>query len=360
MNSMHGLESYLNIWGTSFANASAERPKLPMIFLLLALSLLLGLADYLLGSQISLTVFYAVPVALMAWFVGRRWAYLEALLMAAILVITNYADAGNMPPPWQVYVNDLYRLIFFVFLIEVLTRLKFLQKNLESLAENRARALASEAARNVKLERELLEAREMEQQRIGQELHDGLCQHLTGTALASQALAETLASYKLPETEKARRLVELIEGGIRLARSIAKGLYPIETQSDGLMVALEDFTHETSSLLGIDCRFNCDVPVLIGTPSTAAHLYRIAQEAVSNAVRHGGAREIEISLEESESGIRLAVSDDGMGMPQAPARGRGLGLRTMADRAKSIGGDFFIKKSIMGGAEVVCIAPTGS
>ncbi|HVZ27345.1 MAG TPA: sensor histidine kinase [Rhizomicrobium sp.] len=326
-----------------------------LVVALLATSLVLAGLDYLLGAEISLSVFYAIPVVLMTWFVGRGWAYLQAFMMLLLLVITNYAEEIGTPPSWQTYLNDVYRLVFFVFLIEVLSRLKFLQKNLETLAESRALALAAEAARSLDLERELLEAREMEQQRIGQELHDGLCQHLTGTALASQALAENLETQALPQADTAKRLVELVEGGIRLARGIAKGLYPIETDNDGLMRALEDLTSETSDLLGVQCRFACDNPVLIDTPSTAAHLYRIAQEAVSNAVRHGQATEIEVLLEESDSGIRLAVSDNGKGMPASPPPQRGLGLRTMADRAKSIGADFYIKSAMLGGTEVGCV-----
>jgi signal transduction histidine kinase len=340
-----------------FLSAISKGRKMQLVAALLAASVGLATLDYLLGAQISLSVFYAIPVVTMTWFVGRGWAYFEAFLMAVLLVVTNYAEGHGRLPSWQTYLNDVYRLIFFIFLIEVLTRLKFLQNNLETLAESRALALANEAARRTRLERELMEAREMEQQRIGQELHDGLCQHLTGTALASQALAENLETQHLPQAESAKRLVELVESGIRLARGVAKGLYPIETENDGLMRALEDLSEETSNLLGVQCRFACDNPVLIGAPSTAAHLYRIAQEAVSNAVRHGQATEIEVLLEESDSGIRLAVSDNGKGMPASQPPQRGLGLRTMADRAKSIGGEFYIRSSALGGTEIGCVAP---
>src|ERR1019366_4281108 len=111
------------------------------------------------------------------------------------------------------FFNVANRLVYHVVIITILTQLRHLQDNLEALAQNRAKALAKEAARNVWLEREVLEIGEREHRRIGQDLHDGLCQHLTGTALASQALAERL-STNTPARNDARRLVELIEGGI--------------------------------------------------------------------------------------------------------------------------------------------------
>jgi signal transduction histidine kinase len=123
------------------------------------------------------------------------------------------------------------------------------------------------------------------------------------------------------------------------------------------MQALEIFAVQTSSMFGMNCRFSCPLPVLIEAPITAAHLYRIAQEAVSNAIRHGGASEIEISLDESDSGIRLCIRDNGTGMPALPSGHDGMGLRTMTDRANAIGGRFSIHPGMLGGAEVICIAP---
>jgi signal transduction histidine kinase len=340
-------------------DAMARLPKWQIIAFLFVVSAMLAVADYALGEAFSLVVFFAVPVVAMAWLVGRPWAYAQAFLMAGLLMLATYAMGAmgeHSMRTFAPYVNIANRLIFYVFLIELLTRIKYLQQNLESLAESRARALAQEAARSVRLERELMEAGEREQRRIGQDLHDGLCQHLTGTALASQVLVEKLASSG-PAQAEARRLVELIEDGISLARGIAKGLYPIDTESDGLMQALEEFTANSSDLFGIKCRFSCDTPVLIRTPSTAAHLYRIAQEAVSNAVRHGRATEIEIALEETDTGVRLMVTDNGVGLPDPLPEHDGLGLRTMADRARSIGGQFSIKPGMLGGAEVMCLAP---
>jgi signal transduction histidine kinase len=337
------------------AAALDSRPKSHIILGSVLLAAFLGLTDYLLGAEISLGVFYAVPVVVTAWFVGPRSAFAIGMLSISFWILADYTAGLHYSRPWIPFLNGSYRLAFYVFLITILTRLRHLQSNLQDLAESRARALANGAARNVWLEREVLEVGEREQRRIGQDLHDGLCQHLTGTALASQVLAERLALHSAVRDD-ARRVVELIEGGITLARDIAKGLYPIEMQSDGLIHALENFTTKTSDLFGINCRFKCPLPVLIENPSTAAHLYRIAQEAVSNAIRHGHATEVEVALEESDAGIRLRVSDNGVGMPDTLPSHEGMGLRTMADRAGSIGGQFSIHPGLMA-APKWCASP---
>lgn len=203
----------------------------------------------------------------------------------------------------------------------------------------------------------MLVVSEREQRRIGQDLHDGLCQHLTATALASQVLAEQLAALNLTQAEDARRIVELTEDGIALSRSLAKGLNPVEMQVDGLMQALNDFAETTSDLFKVTCKFECEYPVLINDPAAAVQLYWIAQEAVGNAVKHGIATNISINLEAHEEGGVLHVKDNGRGIPEpAPANG-GMGLRIMAHRAKVIGATFDIRRGHHGGTTVTCAFP---
>ena len=354
---MHILERFWKNRAAPFADALARRPQWEIRFGCIFLTLLVLIVDHAMGRQFTLALFYSIPISVMAWFVGPVSAFILAVFSVLVWEMTDYT-LGRVFTPWVPILNGLFRVALYAFFIAVLVRLKNLQDKLRALAEARALALAQEAARRVRLEREMLEAGEREQRRIGQDLHDGLCQHLTGTALAGQVLVERLPAGGAVQGE-ARKIVELIEGGITLARGIAKGLYPIELQNDGLMLALEDFTTNTSDIFGIHCRFECNLPVLVDNPSTAAHLYRIAQEAVSNAVRHGRATEIEIALEESDSGIRLSVSDNGAGFPDPLPNHDGMGLRTMADRARSIGGQFSIHPGMLGGAEVICVAPAG-
>jgi signal transduction histidine kinase len=322
----------------------------------MAYIVLLGGLDYLTGPAFPLGHFYSMPIYMLAWFVGSRIALQVAVFDMLVWLFADVAAEWRYAHPGVFLLNGAFRFLFYIFMVAVLSRLRNLQQNLEALAEKRARDLASEAARNTRLEREVMEAGEREYRRIGQDLHDGLCQHLTGTALASQVLTE-----RLPENENvradARRLVALIEDGITLARGIAKGLYPIEKDSTGLMNALEHFAENTTQMFGVDCRFECPMPVLIENANTASHLYRIAQEAVSNAIRHGRATRVTVLLEKSDEGVRLRVSDNGAGLPKHLPKHGGMGLRTMADRTSSIGGRLSIHPGLMGGAEVVCSAP---
>ena len=204
------------------------------------------------------------------------------------------------------------------------------------------------------LEKQILEISEREQRRIGQDLHDGLCQHLTGATLAGQVLEEKLEALHLPVAADSSRVVEIIEDGINLSRRLAKGLYPVEIEADGLMLALEEFAATSSELFKVACRFECDSPVLIHDPATAGHLYRIAQEAVGNAIKHGKARNILIRFDVSEESTVLAIKDDGVGLPEPLPENRGLGLRIMAHRSAMIGGKFNVCRDENSGTLVTC------
>ena len=342
----------MNSWIARF-----ERLGRPAIaWLSIGLVLLIGLADYLTGTLISLTVIYVIPIALGTWFVGARLGYFLSLLSSLIWISGDVAAGplfGFTVGAW----NTAIRLAFYAVFVALLAGLNELHRNLELRVRERAADLTKEISERERLERELLVVSEREQRRIGQDIHDGLCQHLTGTALASQVLAEKLAARDLPEAEDARRIVELTEEGIALSRNLAKGLNPVEMQIDGLMQALDDFAETTSDLFKVSCRFDCEYPVLIGDPAAAAQLYWIAQEAVGNAIKHGSATDISINLEAQEDGGLLRVMDNGRGVPEPVPSNGGMGLRIMAHRAKVIGATFAIRRSLSGGTTVTCAFP---
>ena len=318
---------------------------------------LVGYLDYLTGPEIVISVVYAIPISIAALFVGTVPAVGLSILAILVSIGSDLAAGLAVAALYVTVVNGLLRLLLFSFLVFVLSRLRQLQSVLEVRVQERARALKRETAERERLEHEMLEISEREQRRIGRDLHDGLCQHLTGTALASHVLAEKLGARGLSETEAAHRIVDLVEEAISLARGMAKGLHPVELQADGLMRALEEFTSTTAELFGVICRFECPMPVLIHSPATATHLYRIAQEAVGNAIKHGQARSITVALEETEEGIRLSISDDGKGLAKGAADGKGMGLRIMADRAKMIGGRFSVQAHRPRGVELSCLIP---
>ncbi|MDE2181920.1 MAG: sensor histidine kinase [Alphaproteobacteria bacterium] len=331
--------------------AARSRSQIALFCLFLVLTE--GYIDYVTGAWVSLSVIYVIPIAIGAWYVSARFAYGLAALSTAAWIAGDIIE-GMGPNDLVLVWNGFIRLLFYACLIFVLCRLRDLQRELEHRVHERAVALTKEIAERERLERELTEVSERERRRIGQDLHDGLCQHLTGTALVGQVLNHKLALRALPEAAESQKIVDLIEKGINLARGVAKGLYPVESQPDGLMQALDEFAATASDRYGMPCLFECDSPVLVDNPSTATQLYRIAQEAVNNAARHARASRIVIRLESVAQGLMLAILDDGSGIPLPPAGG-GMGLKIMADRAQVIGGKLTIQHRQNGGTEVFCI-----
>ena len=209
----------------------------------------------------------------------------------------------------------------------------------------------------VNLERELLETTERGSRRIAQDLHDGLGQLLAGTAHLAGALQKELAAKSRPEARQMDRISKAINEAIAQARDLSRGLHPVESESNGLMVALESLARRTQSLFRVRCRFTCRRPVLVEDNAAATHLFRIAQEAVSNAIKHAKAGRIEISLTGTPERIQLAVRDDGAGMPARQPKKSGMGLRIMRHRAGMINGTLAIRNEPRGGASVLCTLP---
>lgn len=224
---------------------------------------------------------------------------------------------------------------------------------LEIRVEERTRELArsnselnSEISERRRLEKEIIHVAEDEQKRIGQELHDGLGQHLTGIAFLGKALEQKLASHALPEKFDAAEIVQLVNIAIARTRALARGLFPVELEANGLMAALEQLAANTQTLYGIDCAFLCDEPVLVYDNVVAINLYRIAQEAVLNAVGHGRAKQILIELARADNNTLLKVSDNGIGYdPDTWEKSDGMGLHIMRYRTKMIGSSLNIEKS---------------
>ena len=200
----------------------------------------------------------------------------------------------------------------------------------------------------LELEKEILHATEREQRRIAQDLHDGLGQLLAGTAYLTSALQKKLAAKSLPEAQESGRILEVINEAIAQERSLARGLYPVEPEPNGLMAALESLAGRTKKMFQVRCRFTCPQPVLILDNTLATHLFRIAQEAVTNAIKHGQAGRIELGLTRTPGGINLAIKDNGAGLPARPQKKPGMGLRIMRYRAGTIGGSLAMQKAAGG------------
>lgn len=210
-----------------------------------------------------------------------------------------------------------------------------------------------------RLERHVLEIAEREQERIGRDLHDGVCQEITAACLAVSALENELRQNSRPEAPAAARIAEWLRRASRQSQLVARGLISSGMEDGGLARALREMAANAASLPNIDCRFIESGNVSLDDGNVAVHLYRIAQEALSNALRHGLAKDIRISFGRSREGLTLTVEDDGVGFV-SPASGRqGMGLHTMRYRARAIGGQFHIRNTGAGTAVSCSVAWDG-
>jgi PAS domain S-box-containing protein len=207
------------------------------------------------------------------------------------------------------------------------------------------------------LERAVLEISTREQRRIGQDLHDGLGQHLTGIAFMGKVLQDQLTDASRPEASEAAKIVRLVNDSIKMTRDLARGLLPVVAESRGLMSALDRRAGEISDLFQVACRFVCPYPVLIHDGTLADHLYHLAQEAVNNAIKHGKSSDIVIGLTSLNGRGVLSIQDDGAGFVPASGAHSGLGLRIMQYRARMIGGSLEVESRPGVGTLVRCLFP---
>lgn len=217
----------------------------------------------------------------------------------------------------------------------------------------RDRALRAAQAEHRRLEREILEISERERQSIGADLHDNLGQQLTALELMCTLAKEDAAAY--PElADRLNLMSRMLREAVGQARSLARGLVPVGSEPDALPLGLAELAERTGAIGRLQCSFECPRPVTVADPFVAGHLYRIAQEAVNNAVKHARARSIAIRLEESAGRLEVTVCDDGSGLPAKGGRSRGIGLRVMRHRANVIGAQLAIESRRGEGVTVRC------
>ena len=327
------------------------------VFLSLVIVAIVGVVDCLTGFELNFFAFYLIPVTLAVWLVGRGFGIFVSALCAVVSIagdlIAGARYSSSLVPVW----NTAIALTFFLVVVWILARLRSLHNELEERVRQRTAALNKEIQDRMQLEEEILGISEHEQQRIGHDLHDSLCQHLTGVALAGEVLSEQLAAKSLPEAKAVDQIVEMVEGAIDLTRTLARGLHPFDLKGEGFTDALRELAATITEGFKTPCAFECDTPVEILEPGVATHLYRITQEAVTNAVKHSNATEILVRLEAGTGGLTLTIRDDGVGVPQKIPGG--MGLRTMAHRASVIGATFSVERQPSGGTRVTCQLPVG-
>ena len=208
-----------------------------------------------------------------------------------------------------------------------------------------------------RLEKEILNVSEQERRRIGQDLHDGLGQMLTGIGLLSQDLARQLREEGHERADDMVEITEHVKEADQYARDLSHGLIPVDVEANGLPEALRRLANNAERLFSVDCTFQEVEQALIHDNTRATHLYRIAQEAVNNAVRHGEADRIRLVLAAGDEQIRLQVRDDGAGFEDGDLTDAGMGVRIMNYRARIIGGALDISSALGEGTVVTCTLP---
>jgi two-component system, LuxR family, sensor kinase FixL len=241
----------------------------------------------------------------------------------------------------------------FQYRLPLIDTVMNLESRIARSGDNEVVVSVRDVSDRVELERKLTVLGERERNRIGREIHDGLAQMLTCVKLLLEHLEKRLEDERSRYVREASQATELVNDTIAQARELVRGLSPIP-EGTSLPQALDLLATQSSKYLGVVCRtaLSCRPPKL--GEAAIAHLYRIAQEAITNAVRHGHATVIELSCRCNESALVLRVADNGSGLKQRADDGEGLGLRLMSYRAHAIGGEVTIANREEGGTLVTC------
>jgi signal transduction histidine kinase len=313
--------------------------------------ILIGLTDFATGYQLSFFIFYGAPIFVVAWFCDRKSSILVALIAGIIWWWADWQSGHPYLHNWIEGWETLVRLGFFLFVAFGGSALRAKS----DMAEARI-ALLEHSQR---LEQEIINISEAERRRIGQDLHDGLCQYLAALSCAATSLRDDLNKLKLTEEAKAAdELARLLQDAVVQTRDLARGLVPVHVEEDGLVVAMEGLAHSVTRLHSINCTFEAKGVALKYHETAAMHLYRIAQEAINNATKHGKARNINISLNATKAVTTLRIADDGAGISRTVAPNRGMGINIMGYRARLTGGQLKIEEPERGGTVVLCTTPT--
>ena len=317
-----------------------------------ALVLLFGISwlDLATGHQVSLVLFYTAPIIFAVWLCDNKSVFVIAGLAG---VLWSWADlalghsySNSTVQAWEIAIR--FAFFFLIGLAGIAMREQHRSSQTRiSLLEHTQR-----------LEKQIIEVSEYEQQRIGRDLHDGLCQFLAAIGCAASALKRDLTERTIEDLAvKAGEIERLLGESVNQARDLSHGLVPVQLGDAGLPAALHELAVATSRLLPVECTFESAGHTDGAQNGKATHLYRIAQEAIHNATKHGKAHKIDIRLSANPSATSLSISDDGIGLPKNGKTSDGVGISIMRYRANLMDGEFAIEAT-RGGTVVSCTVPT--
>lgn len=316
--------------------------------------LFIGIIDYLSGINVSLAVFYLVPVSLATGWFGPYPGVAVAVTCNLVRIATDTLIVSPQSLPWHTWWNAAATLGIMLWVVWLLHTLLALHRNLEGEVAKRTNELHASIKERERLERQILDVSDRERNAFGRELHDELGQHFVATALAAQVLAETFGEK--PGGDQARAIAGWIRVGIAKTRKLARGLLLAQIEPERLPQELEELARSVShgQLRG---RMIFHGSPITATAAECAQLFRIAQEAVSNVLHHADATTVDIVLVSDESALCLTIEDDGKGMATEPPGGTGVGLRIMEHRARLIGASFSLVAQPEAGTKLTCRLP---
>jgi signal transduction histidine kinase len=319
------------------------------LLLLFAISWL----DLTAAHEVSLVLFYSGPIVFAVWLCDSKSAFLIAGLAGVLWswgdVASGHAYSSATVQAWEIGIR--FAFFFLVAIAGIATK--------EQHRASKARIALLEHTQ--KLEKQIVDVSEHEQQRIGRDLHDGLCPFLAAIrCLTSSLKTELEREPSAHAAAKAGEIEKLLGESVEQARDLAHGLVPVQLNDASLPAALRELAASTSRLCGIDCKFEYAGEDDSAPTSHKIHLYRIAQEAINNAAKHARARNIDIQLSANASALSLSVADDGIGLSRRGKDGDGVGISIMRYRATAMGGELEIEDRSSGGTIVSCTMPLAS
>lgn len=324
-----------------------------------ALVILIGIADYLSGTTISLQVVYMVPIAMALAWLGFFAAFITSVCSIAARVGGDYILGGAYTRSPTIVWNVAGFLATYVVFAWILQSFIMLRQELEERVRSRTDALAREIRAREKLQQELSEISERERRSIGKDLHDGLGQHLTALAFASEVLARQMADSDPLAPATAQEIGRLAEEGVKQSRQLARGLLLGAIEPASLSRELEELAASMQRQTGVRCRYEAVSPPLVSSSSTASHIFHIAQEAVHHSIRHAQPTALHLSLHGGEQELVLAISDNGTA-PTALTAAQAATRLEMEHRARLIGADFTLDSKPGHSTHLFCRIPLGN
>jgi signal transduction histidine kinase len=320
--------------------------------------LAIGWIDSLTGTRMSFVIFYLIPVAVTVAWMGRFAALLAALASVVIRFVADSRDPeASLHDAW-LWWNSFGSFVVYLVIVWILDALIRFHRQLEHRVRERTAELEAEVRKRQEVQRQLLDLSANERSAMGRELHDQLGQHLVGTAMAAQVLAQRLNTREENGGREARKIAELVEQGVAQTRQLAHGLLLTQLEPARLGAEFEElcatlrqqYPHTT-------CTSEIETRRALADAGLAAQLFRIGQEALRNALRHAKASRVTLRLAEEDDALVLSVTDDGAGLPPPEARGPGMGLSIMQHRAEHLGTRLEIESAPGRGTCITCRVP---